>query len=369
MRILTCYYKPKPGGLCKRLVMSMEALLENGHEVHYLAVEKFPVTHDDCHFHKFPWPSKYADGLLFWLFFLSFSVPVLTYLAFRYRIDRIYCFSSTYGIALQAARILKRIPLYIFLRADVITNHEIKGTSKLIITAEKLMEGFAIYHAHVYGVSEALIDDIANRHNILKPLSTGVLRNNIDSHITTTSSTSSGDTRHTLRLGCAGILEPRKNQSLLIDLAASLRNRDIHLNLYGTGPLEHDLRQQVKRLDLEQHVSFHGWTPVQDILRETDLMLTPSLHEGAPNIILECLANNVPVLASDIPEHREVLPESCLLALDATVWSDAISGILEHPDSRLQSLVNDLRPYKDKLSFDWKKHFVNVLTGSVADHA
>jgi len=35
--ILTCYYRPKPGGFCKRLFRAINALLDRGHIVHYLA--------------------------------------------------------------------------------------------------------------------------------------------------------------------------------------------------------------------------------------------------------------------------------------------------------------------------------------------
>ena len=31
--VLTCYYRPKPGGLCKRLQRTMQALLDRGHRL------------------------------------------------------------------------------------------------------------------------------------------------------------------------------------------------------------------------------------------------------------------------------------------------------------------------------------------------
>src|SRR5215467_11075094 len=60
--ILTCYYRPKPGGLCKRFFRATESLLSRGHEVHYLAVVAFPISHPHCHFHRFPWPQGKTEG-------------------------------------------------------------------------------------------------------------------------------------------------------------------------------------------------------------------------------------------------------------------------------------------------------------------
>ena len=68
--ILTCYYRPKPGGLCKRLFRAIESLLSSGHEVHYLAVVAFPISHPHCHFHQFPWPEAKTHGMIFGLCFI-----------------------------------------------------------------------------------------------------------------------------------------------------------------------------------------------------------------------------------------------------------------------------------------------------------
>src|SRR5438093_1345770 len=69
--ILTCYYRPTPGGLCKRLFRAIESLLSSGHEVHYLAVVAFPISHPHCHFHQFPWPEAKTHGMIFWFMLLA----------------------------------------------------------------------------------------------------------------------------------------------------------------------------------------------------------------------------------------------------------------------------------------------------------
>lgn len=338
----------------------MEALLEQGHEVHYVSIKKFPILHKNCYFHRFPWPEKYSDNLLFWGVFLSLLFPMLLYISIKCRIHCLYTFSTTYGICQQPVKILLGIPLFVFLRADVITNYTIQGKSKLLIRAEQCLEGIAIYKSYVYGVSEVLTKEILSRHRYLKPASFGVLRNNID--VCANHENSSRNYKIPLRLSCAGIFEVRKNQEFLIKLISKLNSPDICLTLYGVGPLENRLRDIAKNTRSKSDIRFKGWTPVEDIMQNTDLMLVPSLHEGAPNIVLECLSYEVPVIASNIPEHMEILHADCLFTLDLDSWLAILEDIIKDPESILCNLNKKLDQSRKMLSFDWKKMFNAIVS-------
>ena len=76
-RVLTVYYKHKPGGFCQRLKFKIEALLNNGWEVHYIAVEPFPYAHPNLKPHILPIPMDSHDSLLFWIYFFT-TVPFFT---------------------------------------------------------------------------------------------------------------------------------------------------------------------------------------------------------------------------------------------------------------------------------------------------
>ena len=363
MRFLTCYYKHKQGGLCKRLIMSMRALLDAGHEVHYIAIKEFPIKHPNCHYHRFPWPRNYSDNILFWIFFLSSIIPMSIYIAFRYKIDRIYIFSTSYGVAFQLIRILKRIPYFVFLRADVITNHIIRNRKRIIIFIETVLEGIAIYRSHTYAVSYTLLNDVISRHTFLKPESTGILRNNIE-HTPTNSPKINCETS-VLKLSSAGVLEPRKNQLFLLEtIEKELKYLPLHLTLYGDGPQRFELENEVVKRNLQDCISMPGWQPFNVIIENTNLVLVPSLHEGAPNIILECLGYNIPVLASDIPEHREILPPACLIPLDTKIWARRIKHIILNPEDQLNILLDQQQSVKKRLEFDWGQYFIQIVTSN-----
>jgi glycosyltransferase involved in cell wall biosynthesis len=67
-----------------------------------------------------------------------------------------------------------------------------------------------------------------------------------------------------------------------------------------------------------------------------DLYCAPSRKEGMPLGVLEAMALGVPVLASDIPAHREVLGEasSALVPLTATAFAHAVSALMADPAAR-----------------------------------
>lgn len=88
------------------------------------------------------------------------------------------------------------------------------------------------------------------------------------------------------------------------------------IQLVGDGPLEDALRAEVSRLGLDRSFEFHGFVPdVAPLLAEADVMVSPSRVEGLPLAVLEGMAWALPIVATDIPGHRDLIhgPETGLL--------------------------------------------------------
>ena len=81
-----------------------------------------------------------------------------------------------------------------------------------------------------------------------------------------------------------------------------------HLLIIGSGPLEADLRSQAKDLNLNQVVHFLGSrTDVPALLATADLLVSASLWEGFPTVILEAMALGIPVVATEVSGSRELI--------------------------------------------------------------
>jgi glycosyltransferase involved in cell wall biosynthesis len=327
--------------------------------VHYLAVVRFPIDHPNCHFHRFPWPESKTEGYIFWAFFHVTAPIQLLYISFRYRINRLFAFEHNYSVLLQPARLIKRISLTLFLRADTIRNHKIKGRSKCLLFFEHLLEGLGIAGVKMYGVSWALTNDVNKRHKLLRPVASGVLRNDIKSINTVKKK----DLSLPIHLASVGILEKRKNQRLLLEIMKSLQPEQARLYLYGVGPAEQLLRKIVDDEKLSGRVQFMGWVESDDIWPDIDLLLMPSLHEGAPNAVLEALSHGVPVLASDIPEHVEILPQEDLLSTDQPEkWVEILSQNESILIKEIAKIASRQTVSCEKLNFNWENDFVELVS-------
>lgn len=355
--ILTCYYRPKPGGFCTRYFRAIRALLARGHTVHYLAVAQFPIAHENCHFHRFPWPSTLASGLLFWGYFHILAPFLLLYLGVRHRISNAFAFGSNYGFVLQLLRVLRPIPLSVFLRADVLKNHALAGRKRWVIGLEQIVERIGVRRACVFGVSKTLTDDVAVRNANVKSSVFAVLTNNVDENPTPKPAPNHCDV---IRFSCVGFLEARKNIEVVLHAIALCTSKRIALTVYGDGPYAAALRRQAADLHIEHCVTFGGWVTSAEIWQTTDVLLFPSLHEGFPNTICEALAHRVPIFASDIPEHRELLPTSHLLDNDAKAWAQAIESLCAE-EGVFSRVADAQHTHSLAYRFDWDDAVVRAI--------
>lgn len=356
--VLTCYYRPKPGGCCKRYFRAIHALLKCGHTVHYLAVSPFPVNHPHCHFHRFPWPAKKTENIFFWGVFFLLAPLQLFFMAQIYRITHLFAFDSLYVFVLQPSRILKNLPLSFFVRGDAVEQHKLKEHGKFITVAEKFTEAMAIANIHMYCVSKALEKNILSRHRFLKPKYHQVFPNEIPQ----LGISCSHKLSLPIHMACVGILEKRKNQSFLIDCMQHIESASARLFLYGSGSAEAELKEQVQTLHLQDRVEFVGWIEPKIFWPQVDLLLFPSLLEGSPNALLEAISSGVAVLASDIPEHREILPENYLLDLEnENVWIEYILKVIQNKEALLSQLQKEQAAYTTRLRFDWDAEVVEKI--------
>jgi glycosyltransferase involved in cell wall biosynthesis len=132
-----------------------------------------------------------------------------------------------------------------------------------------------------------------------------------------------------------GRLVEKKGYQYLIAACKMLVERGMRFQcaIYGSGPLEKDLQQQITQLGLEKHVHLSGdraQDSLPDIYRSATLfVLAPCIagdgdRDGIPNALLEAMATGLPVVSTNvggIPELVEhdrnglLVPEKDPLAL------------------------------------------------------
>jgi glycosyltransferase involved in cell wall biosynthesis len=115
-----------------------------------------------------------------------------------------------------------------------------------------------------------------------------------------------------------GRMVPKKGYDVLL-AACRLLDREgfsFHLTLAGDGPERHKLWQLITKYDLQERVTLAGFVPhreVPHLLAEADLFIMPSLitasgdRDGIPNVVLEALVHEVPVVATEVSGLPEVI--------------------------------------------------------------
>ena len=102
----------------------------------------------------------------------------------------------------------------------------------------------------------------------------------------------------------------RKGQSELLRAFAVVASQSpiAHLVIAGSGPLAQSLEADARHLNIASRVLFLGdYRDVPLLMRAADFFVFPSLYEGLPGVLIEAMLARLPILASDIPENREVL--------------------------------------------------------------
>lgn len=104
-------------------------------------------------------------------------------------------------------------------------------------------------------------------------------------------------------LGWVGRLGREKGPDLFLDALKIVANegRSFVASIVGEGPLEGELKERSASLQLDDRVRWHGSIPeASRLLKAFDAVVISSRTEGTPMVLLEAMAQGVPVVASAV---------------------------------------------------------------------
>ncbi|MBI1425215.1 MAG: glycosyltransferase [Gammaproteobacteria bacterium] len=109
-----------------------------------------------------------------------------------------------------------------------------------------------------------------------------------------------------------GRFVPVKRVDLFYEIAKAViqhsSDKSVHFHMLGDGPLKSTIEAQLAADGLSTHIHLHGFVEnVAPLLKQMDLLLITSDHEGLPMTLLEAMTLQVPVLSRAIPSIRRVL--------------------------------------------------------------
>lgn len=135
---------------------------------------------------------------------------------------------------------------------------------------------------------------------------------------------------NTLVIGHIGRFVEQKNHKFLIDIFNEINRININskLILVGQGPLENNIKEQVKSLKLENSVEFLGQrSDANEFFQAFDVFVLPSLYEGLPVVGVEAQASGLLCFFSDeMTKETKILDSTIFMKLDdsAERWAEEI---------------------------------------------
>jgi glycosyltransferase involved in cell wall biosynthesis len=165
---------------------------------------------------------------------------------------------------------------------------------------------------------------------------------------------------HARVVGAVARLDRVKGLDLL--LQAMTRVPDAVVVLVGDGDEGPRLRDLARATGLGARAVFAGEVPdAWRLLRAFDVYAAPAAKEGMPVAVLEAMAVGLPVVASDIPAHRETLGQASatLVSRAPDDFGGMLARVLDDPAAAALGAANSARA---RAEFD-----LDRMLGAVAD--
>ena len=126
--------------------------------------------------------------------------------------------------------------------------------------------------------------------------------------------------------------------------------KSFRCEIIGEGPLENELREQIKQLDLQNHVALSGAKPQREVrqrLAAASVFVLPSVvdaqggMDNLPTVIMEAMATGLPVISTNVSGIPEMVVQNEAGFLVRPGDAVALAGAIEK--------VIDDRPLTQKL--------------------
>lgn len=152
-------------------------------------------------------------------------------------------------------------------------------------------------------------------------------------------------------------LSAQKGQKYLIEAATMVirENESVKFFFVGEGDLEAELKDLVRRKNLEDYFIFTGYrSDIPRLLSAFEILVMPSLFEGLCFAVIEAQAMGVPVIASAVGGMRRSVSDRKTGILvppaDAVALAQAIIWMLGHPAQARE------------MGLEGRRHFARLFT-------
>jgi glycosyltransferase involved in cell wall biosynthesis len=161
------------------------------------------------------------------------------------------------------------------------------------------------------------------------------------------------DRRYEKQIIFAGRLSKEKGILNLLEVTKRLPD-DVHLLILGSGPEEDKVKESVKSKPNLHFLGYQTKERTLELIRGSDVLVQPSIAEGISSTILEAMACQTPVIATNIGGNKEVIEHNktgILVELDShEKFFDEIMELLSN-NKKSKTICEEA--FKKVKQYDW----------------
>lgn len=164
-----------------------------------------------------------------------------------------------------------------------------------------------------------------------------------------------GISKDTKVIGHIGRLVTVKNHTFLLEVFNEVYKKDknVILILAGAGPLENEIKEKIKSLNLESNVKLLGGrNDANELYQVFDLFILPSLYEGLAVVGIEAQASGLPcILSNEVPKETKILDSSEFVSLTEPKekWAEVVMNSINNTERKDTSEKLKARNFDIKL--------------------
>lgn len=168
-----------------------------------------------------------------------------------------------------------------------------------------------------------------------------------------------------------GRLMPQKNQALLLDAFANIKDDfpEYTLTIYGEGPERERLEKETIKRGIQNRVRLPG--NVKDIfdkISSSEIFVLSSNYEGMPNALIEAMCLGLPCITTNVSGAEDLIESGVNGEIvpvgDRTALEEAIKGLLSNPEKRKKyekaALRTNERLRIDKVMDQWGTYLTSL---------
>jgi len=213
--------------------------------------------------------------------------------------------------------------------------------------AFKLKKGGKLRYVHGVGIDLSVYDDVWKNRNEKR--------------------TELGLASDDIAVISVGELNRNKNNIVIAQAMAEIKNKQLHYYLCGVGQEEASIRSFASEHGLDKNIHFLGYrNDIKDLLAASDIFVMPSFREGLSRSLMEAMACGLPCVVSKIRGNTDLVKKGGGYLCSPSSPKEFADGIKKCMGSDRKAMgalnLESVKMYDLSIVIDeWEKIYKDVL--------